>query len=207
MKAAKRAEPLGESPLAEHHGFLDPADKVPSLPQPTGDSLDSAIEIGGPVMSTLEAQLTLITEPAPRAQAQATLHDPESAAMWRHQLDIETGPIGSIAVLHMVGDIDMLTLPLVCAALITALDTRPADLVVDLSEVRFCGVRGFVLLAAMARTTATCGIGYAVAGVGPHLDRAATQAWSGQRLHRHPTTAAAVTATRPTQARSHAGLM
>ena len=75
-------------------------------------------------------------------------------------------------MLHMAGDIDMLTLPLVCAALSTALNTRPADLVVDLSEVRFCGVRGFVLLAAMARTTATCGIGYAVAGIGPHLDRA-----------------------------------
>jgi hypothetical protein len=56
----------------------------------------------------------------------------------------------------------------------------------------------------MARTTARCGIGYAVAGVGPHLDRAATQAWFGQRLRRHPTTAAAVTATQRTQARSHA---
>jgi anti-anti-sigma regulatory factor len=84
------------------------------------------------------------------------------------------------------------------------LDTRPADLVVDLSEVRFCGARGFVLLAAMARTTASCGIGYAVTGVGPHLDRAATQAWFGQRLRRHPTTAAAVTAARRTQARSPA---
>ena len=70
-------------------------------------------------------------------------------------------------MLHMAGDIDMLTLPLVRAALITALDTRPADLVVDLSEVRFCGVRGSVVRAAMARTTARCGIGYAVAGVGP----------------------------------------
>ncbi len=175
------------------------------MPQPTGDSLDSAVETGGPVMSTLEAQLTLVTEPPPRARA--ALHDPESAALWHHQLDIETGPAGSIAVLHLAGDIDMLTLPLVCAALITALDARPADLVVDLSEVRFCGVRGFVLLAAMAPTTASCGIGYAVAGVGPHLDRAATQAWSGQRLHRHPTTAAAVTATRRGQARSRAGPM
>jgi anti-sigma B factor antagonist len=127
--------------------------------------------------------------------------------LWHHQLDIETGPVGSIAVLHVAGDIDLLTLPLVCAALITALNTRPADLVVDLSEVRFCGVRGFVLLAAMARTTATCGIGYAVAGIGPHLDRAATQAWSGQRPKRHPTTAAAVTATRPGQARSRGGPM
>jgi anti-anti-sigma factor len=105
-------------------------------------------------------------------------------------------------VLHMAGDIDMLTLPLVCAALTTALNTQPADLVVDLSQVRFCGVRGFVLLAAMARTTATRGIGYAVAGMGPHLDRAATQAWSGHRLHRHPNTAAAVTATRRGQARA-----
>ena len=110
-------------------------------------------------------------------------------------------------MLHTAGDIDMLTLPLVRAALFSALDTRPGDLVVDLSEVRFCGVRGFVVLAAMAATTARCGIGYAVAGVGPHLDRAATRAWFGQRLCRHPTTAAAVTATRRTQARSRAGLM
>jgi hypothetical protein len=81
-------------------------------------------------MSTLEAQLNLIAKPPPRARARsrAALLDPESAAMWRHHLDIETGPVGSIAVLHMAGDIDMLTLPLVRAALITALDTRPADL-------------------------------------------------------------------------------
>jgi len=154
-------------------------------------------------MSTLQAQLTLIAEPPPRARARAALLDPASAAMWRHHLDIKTGPVGSIAVLHLAGDIDMLTLPLVRAALITALDTRPADLVVDLSEVRFCGVRGFVVLAAMAAMTTRCGIGYAVAGVGPHLDRAATQAWFGQRLCRHPNTAAAITATRHTQARSH----
>jgi anti-anti-sigma factor len=155
-------------------------------------------------MSTLEAQPTLVAKPPPRARSQAALHDPESAALWHHHLDIETGPAGSIAVLHMAGDIDMLTLPLVCAALITALNTRPADLVVDLSEVHFCGVRGFGLLAAMARTTTTCGIGYAVAGMGPHLDRAATQAWSDQRLRRHANTAAAVTATRRGQARLRA---
>jgi anti-sigma B factor antagonist len=155
-------------------------------------------------MSTLEAQLTLVAKPPPRPHPQSALHDPESAALWHYHLDIETGPAGRIAVLHMAGDIDMLTLPFVGAALITALDTRPADLVIDLSEVRFCGVRGFALLAAMARTTATCGIGYAVAGMGPHLDRAATQTWSDQRLPRHPSTAAAVTATRRGQARSHA---
>jgi anti-anti-sigma factor len=100
-------------------------------------------------MPTLQAQLTLIAEPPPPARARAALHDPESAAMWHHHLDIETGPAGSIAVLHLAGDIDMLTLPLLRAALFTALDTRPGDLVVDLSEVRFCGVRGFVVLAAM----------------------------------------------------------
>jgi anti-sigma B factor antagonist len=155
-------------------------------------------------MSTLEAQLPVVAEPPRQAQSQAALHDPESAAMWQQQLDIETGPAGTIAVLHLAGDIDMLTIPLLCAALITALDIRPADLVVDLSEIHFCGVRGFVLLAAMARTTATCGIGYAVAGMGPHLDRAATQAWSGQRLRRHPDSAAAITATRHRQARTRA---
>jgi anti-anti-sigma factor len=150
-------------------------------------------------MSTLAAKLTQLAEPG----AQEALHDPESAALWEQHLDIETGPAGVIAVLHLAGDIDMLTLPLLCAALIAALDIRPADLVVDLSGVRFCGVRGFVLLAAMARTTACCGIGYAVAGLGAHLDRAATRAWTGQRLCRHPDTAAAITAVRGRQG-SHA---
>ena len=52
-------------------------------------------------MSTLEAQLTLIEKPPPRARPRAALLDPESAAMWHHHLDIETGPVGSIAVLHL----------------------------------------------------------------------------------------------------------
>ena len=98
----------------------------------------------------------------------------------------------------------MLTLPLVRAALFTALDTRPADLVVDLSEVRFCGVRGFVVLAAMAATTARCGIGYAVAGEVPTSTGPPRKPGSVSAFCRHPNTAAAVTATQRTQARSHA---
>jgi hypothetical protein len=44
---------------------------------------------------------------------------------------------------------------------------RPAELVIDLAAVRFCGVRGFAMLAATARATRTQAIGYAVSGAGP----------------------------------------
>jgi len=127
-------------------------------------------------------------------RSRAAIHVPELAALWRHHLDTYAGPAGRIAVLYLAGDIDTLTLPPVCAALVTALESWPTHLVVDLSEVRFCGVRGFILLAAVARTTAINGIGYAITGVGPHLDRAAAQIWSDQRVVRRPTIAAAMTA-------------
>ena len=127
-------------------------------------------------------------------RSRAAIDVPELAVLWRDDLDIYAGPAGRIGVLYLAGDIDALTLPLVCAALVTALETRPAHLVVDLSEVRFCGVRGFILLAATARAAASNGIGYAVTGMGPHLDRAAAQIWSDQPIVRCPTIAAAITA-------------
>ena len=55
-------------------------------------------------------------------------------------------------------------------------------------------MRGFALLAAIARISATTGTGYAVTGMGRHLDHAAAQIWSDQRLIRHPTTTTALAA-------------
>jgi anti-sigma B factor antagonist len=147
-------------------------------------------------MATPEAQLPVAAKPTAPTRSRSALHDPESAALWRQQLHVEIGPAGRVAVLRVAGDIDMLTLPLMCAALVTALETRPAELVVDVSKVRFCGVRGFALLAATARTTATNEIGYAVTGVGPHLDRAAAQIWTDQPPARYPSIKAAFTAIR-----------
>jgi anti-anti-sigma regulatory factor len=122
------------------------------------------------------------------------IDDPWVAAQWDDRLHIAPCPTGCIALLSLAGDIDAITLPLLCTALVTALGRRPAHLVVDLPEIRYCGVRGFVLLAATARASAAIGIGYAVSGVGSHLERAARRIWSDQRLICYPTAAAAVAA-------------
>lgn len=124
------------------------------------------------------------------------MSDRSSGSAYHWRLDTQAGPAGTIAVLRLAGDIDMDTLPSVWAALITALIDQPADLVVDLSEIRFCGVRGFAVLAAIARVTATTGTGYAVSGLGRHLDHAAAQVWPDQHLVRHSTIAAAFAAIR-----------
>jgi anti-anti-sigma regulatory factor len=115
-------------------------------------------------------------------------------------LGIEAGPVGNIVVVRLAADIDMLTLPLVWAAVITALDHHPADLVVDLSEVGFCGVRGFALLAAIARVTAAGGIGYTISGLGRHHERGANLSWTDEQIARARNTTAAVTAIREAQA-------
>jgi anti-sigma B factor antagonist len=157
-------------------------------------------------MSSRTTRPALTAHPTVPARSKTpAIHDAETAALWQQHLDVEHGPTGSIALLRMAGDLDMLTLPLVCAALVTAVETCPADLVVDLSEVRFCGVRGFALLAATARVTATSGIGFAVAGMGAHLDRAATRIWSDSCLVRYPDIAAAVTAIHRKQLRRSTG--
>ena len=124
----------------------------------------------------------------------SSIDDPWVAAQWDDRLHVAPSPTGCIALLSLAGDIDALTLPLLCTALVTALERRPAHLVVDMPEIRYCGVRGFVLLAATARASAANGIGYAVSGVGSHLDRAARRIWSGQQLICYPTAAAAVAA-------------
>jgi anti-sigma B factor antagonist len=143
------------------------------------------------------------------AQAWAELTAPPRPPPSRHgeptaacccDLSIETGPAGNIVVVRVAGDIDMLTLPLVWTALITALERRPADLVVDVSEVRFCGARGFALLAAIARVTAAGRIGYAVTGLCGHLERAACLLWSDHHRACHHSLATAVAAIRDEQA-------
>ena len=115
-------------------------------------------------------------------------------------LGIEAGPVGNIVVVRLAADLDMLTLPLGWAAVITALDHHPADLVVDLSEVGFCGVRGFALLAAIARVTAAGGIGYTISGLGRHHERGANLSWTDVQIVRARNAAAAVMAIREAQA-------
>jgi len=135
--------------------------------------------------------------PRPRRRT----HDSDPWALSCSSLDIEAGPGGNIVVVRLAADVDMLTLPLVWAAVITALDHDPADLVVDLSGVGFCGVRGFALLAAIARITAAGGIGYTISGLGRHHERGASLSCPpGQQIGRARSATAAVTAIREDQA-------
>jgi anti-anti-sigma regulatory factor len=101
---------------------------------------------------------------------------------------------GCTALLSLAGDIDGLTLPLLCTALVAALEIRPVHLVVDLPKIRFCGVRGFVLLAATGRVSAANGIDYALSGLGHHLDRTARQIWADQHLICYPSVEVAMAA-------------
>jgi anti-anti-sigma factor len=116
------------------------------------------------------------------------------------ELHIEPGPAGTIAVLRVAGEIDRLTIPVVDAALGEAMDRRPADLVVDLSAVRFCCVRGFSLLATAARAAQERGIGWGVSGMTPHLRRVADMVWPRRVDVHYRSVAAAVTAIRIAQA-------
>jgi hypothetical protein len=63
-------------------------------------------------------------------------------------------------------------------ALSAARDHRPDNLVVDLSAITFCSVRGFVELAGDA--FAPTG-GYTLTGIGPHMERLAALARSDPR--------------------------
>lgn len=114
--------------------------------------------------------------------------------------EIEIGPAGSVLVLRVTGEIDMLTRPLMQTALTAALraahDQTAGGLVVDLAEMSFCCVRGFALLAVTARAAALAGIRFALAGLGGHHDRMLTMLWPDEPVVRYRTVAAAVTAIR-----------
>lgn len=117
-------------------------------------------------------------------------------------------PGGDIVVLHAAGEIDMLTDPVLRAALHAALDgsldQTTRHLVVDLAGVTFCCARGFALLADTARTAAATGAGYAVSGLPPALQRFAQILWTEPTpFRRYSSAAMAVTAIRADHVTDH----
>lgn len=122
-----------------------------------------------------------------------------------------TGPgaVADVLVLRVVGEIDLLTLFVVERTLTAARHQAPAHLIVDLTDVTFCCVRGFTLLATAAHATTAHGATFAVSGLNSHFDRYVALLWRGQPITRHPRLAEAIaTATRVRQGaemRSQAG--
>lgn len=83
------------------------------------------------------------------------------------------------------------TRPLVRSTLAAARNHESADLVVDLTEITFCSIRGFEELIACAAT------GYTVTGTAPHLDRLAALFGSDKPEHTGVPDIARLTTRRP----------
>ena len=111
----------------------------------------------------------------------------------------ETGPVGTILVLRLAGEIDLATVTMISGAVTAVFDRHPHDLIMDMSEVEFCCVRGFALLAATARTARTRHVGFAVSGLSVHLERIALLLWPERPCTCYRSAAAAVRAFRSDQ--------
>lgn len=119
-------------------------------------------------------------------------------------------PHGDLVVLHITGEVDVSTIDILRTAVADALALRPDHLVVDLSKLTFCSVRGLTELVDAGRTAARNGTGYAVGGASTQVIRAWTVMWPEQDLPvRFPTASLGVRAARhrrrPTRATQEAG--
>jgi anti-anti-sigma factor len=100
-------------------------------------------------------------------------------------------PAGEIIVLRVAGEVDLLTLAVLQAALADGLARRPCHLVVDIGELIFCDGRGLALLVLAARTAAGHGFGYTVTAASRPVARAMTAVWRGADLPDRSRSAAA----------------
>lgn len=118
----------------------------------------------------------------------------DPAVQWSCTTDVLFTPAGEIIVLRVSGEIDLLTLPLLEAALDAHLDQQPDHLLVDLAAVTYCCARGMNLLVTTADHAAGQGIGYAVSGLPPWLDRIWRTLFHDETPVRYRSVATAVTA-------------
>lgn len=105
-------------------------------------------------------------------------------------------------MLRVAGEVDLFTLPDLQFALDGGLSTCPAHLVVDLTRMTFCSLRGLELLTRTGHIAAEKQTGYAVSGVPPHLDRVWARGWGGDLPVRYRSIVAAVAAIRAADYRS-----
>jgi anti-anti-sigma factor len=111
---------------------------------------------------------------------------------------------GTIVVLRIGGEIDMLNQPELQTALTDTLTGRPRHLVVDLAAVTFCWVQGLALLAETAAIATANGTGYALSGLPAPLRRHVDLLWGDAFPTNYRTTAIAVSAIRAGHYAGHA---
>lgn len=144
---------------------------------------------------------SLVMSESARAPGAARLHavpappaaEPASCSCTREFL---TAPDGQVVVLRMAGEIDLAAEPLLHTALGREWPYRFAYLIVDLTDVSFCGCSGFASLADAALRAEVAGTGMAVSGLSPHLTRHADLIWIDGLPVRYPSVAHAVMAYR-----------
>lgn len=115
------------------------------------------------------------------------------AVEWSCITDSFFTPAGEIIVLGIRGEIDLVTLPMLEAALNAHLDQEPAHLIVDLEWVTHCSARGMALLVTTVGYAAGQGVGYAVSGLPAWLDRIWRIFFTDESPVRYQSAATAVT--------------
>lgn len=91
-------------------------------------------------------------------------------------------PGGEVIVVRVAGEVDLLTVPVLQDALADSLARSPCDLIIDLSAMTFCGVRGMTVLVQTGATAARCGAGYALAAAPGQVRRALPLLWPVDEL-------------------------
>jgi anti-anti-sigma factor len=104
-------------------------------------------------------------------------------------------PPDDVIALRVAGEVDLLTGPVLQAALADSLARGPCDLLVDLAAMTFCDVRGLAMLVQAGSTAAERGVGYAVAAAPRQVWRIWPMLWPAAELPvQYPSAAAGVLA-------------
>lgn len=93
-----------------------------------------------------------------------------------------SSPAGEIIVLQVAGDVDLLTLAMLQAALTDGLARRPCHLIVDVAEMTFCSGQGMALLVMAGSTATESGTAYAVTAASRHVNRIWSVLWPGRDM-------------------------
>ncbi|MHA6783256.1 STAS domain-containing protein [Pseudonocardia saturnea] len=115
--------------------------------------------------------------------------EPAAEGTWcRCTTAVIPGPGGQVIVVRVEGELDLCTVEHLLTELGSLLALRPAHLIVDLSELRFCSARGLSVLSRAGDTAIGLGIGYAVAGASARLNWVWLKCWTEvPPLARRPT--------------------
>lgn len=115
-------------------------------------------------------------------------------------------PGGRIALITIVGDLDIVSTPMVTYAVDSALALSPSHLVVDVGHLGFCGAEGLSCLVRVDRAAVGCGIHSVFSGMSPQLAARWSRLGAGTPLPaRRPSAADAVTAAMGALRRQPAG--